>query len=340
MADPLVAQAVNVEVNGTAKPPVKTSPIPEHPRKPFGKLYAIGDIHVSFKANREAFAQLEKSPNDGLILVGDVGETSEHFNAAFSLAKERFGTVFWLPGNHDLYTLDAADHIKGANLRGEAKYMHGVECARAHGVITPEDPYTFWWCEDKNGEAIPYLICPIFTLYDYSFRPDDVKFENALAWAKEEDIEATDEFMLHPDPYPTRAAWCEALVKKTEARLSEAKATYGADLKTVIAGHWPLRYDLVDLHLIPRFSLWCGTKKTEDWHLRFNAEVVISGHLHIRRTDWKDDVRFEECSWGYPRQWKECKDKGMGMNDLLREILPGPDYSAVDKTRTIWRKFG
>ncbi|KAL9089947.1 MAG: hypothetical protein Q9165_005476 [Trypethelium subeluteriae] len=338
MADPLVAQAGAVEVDEPSAPP--KPPIPDAPPRPFGKLYAIGDVHLSFKGNREALQELKPKPNDGLILVGDVGESSEHLTIAFSKAKECFKTVFWTPGNHELYSLRAEEQAEGGSLKGEEKYLHCVEVARTFGVITPEDPYQFWWCEGKNGEAVPYLIAPIFTLYDYSFRPDHVKLEDAVAWAREENIEATDEYMLHPDPYPTREAWCEVLVNRTAARLTETVAHYGLSVKVVLAGHWPLRQDLVNIRLIPRFSIWCGTKRTEDWHIHFNAEVVVSGHLHIRRTDWRDSVRFEECSLGYPRQWKECRDRGMGVNDFLREILPGPDYEGVDKAATIWRRFG
>ena len=85
--------------------------------------------------------------------------------------------------------------------------------------------------------------------------------------------------------------------------------------------HYPLRQDLVRLVRIPRFSIWCGTRRTENWHLRFNASVVVSGHLHIRATDYQDGVRFEEVSLGYPRNWNQDK----GIQSYLRQILPAND---------------
>ncbi|KAF2200998.1 ser/Thr protein phosphatase family protein [Delitschia confertaspora ATCC 74209] len=298
---------------------------------PPGKLYAISDIHLSFQGNREALAQLEPRPNDGLILCGDIGESAEHCRLAFTTVTTCFRTVFWAPGNHELYTLPSQ---KETGLRGEAKYMECVEVAREFGVLTPEDDFAIW-----DGEGGPCLIAPIFTLYDYSFRPHDVKFEDALQWAKDEGMEPTDEYLLHPDPYSSRPEWCEALVARTEAKLEAAVAAHPG-VQLIIVNHWPLREDLVNLWQIPRFSLWCGTKKTEDWHKRFRAKVVVSGHLHIRRTDWRDDTRFEEVSLGYPRQWKECKDKGMDINDFLREILPGPEQPPPGKRDTIWRRWG
>ena len=317
-SDPLMAQAEAADSDAAL------------PSNPCGRLYAISDLHLSYKSNREALEELAPHPNDCLIICGDVGETSEHLRLAFSTATACFEKVFWTPGNHELYTMPSQQD--GA--RGEGKYKECVEVAREYGVLTPEDPYARW-----HGEGGPCLIAPIFTLYDYSFRPDDVTLEDAVNWAKEEGVEATDEVLLHPDPYTSRIEWCEALVAQTETKLADAVAQ-NPDAKLVIAGHWPLRQDVVKLMLVPRFSIWCGTKQTDDWHTRFNAKVVVSGHLHVRRTDWRDETRFEECSLGYPKQWKECKDSGMDINDFLREILPGPGVPTGDKLATIWRRYG
>ncbi|KAF2002083.1 metallophosphoesteras-like protein [Amniculicola lignicola CBS 123094] len=324
--DPLlaVADATQAPRDPTTGPP----PVLEDRE---GRLYAIGDIHLSYKVNREELEKLHPRQDDGLILCGDVGETPEHLREAFKQATSCFHRVWWTPGNHELYTLPKQ---KEHGARGEKKYEECVEVAREFGVLTPEDDFVLW-----EGEGGPCLIAPIFTLYDYSFRPAHVPLEGALDWAKEEHIEATDEHLLHPDPYKSRIEWCEHLVNRTEHKLSAAVAA-NPGVKLVLVGHWPLREDLVRLDRIPRFSLWCGTKKTENWHIKYNAKVVVSGHLHIRRTDWRDDTRFEECSLGYPRQWQDCKDQGMDINDMLREILPGPVTPPPDLRQTVWRRYG
>lgn len=323
--DPLLATA-DAAADKTPTPP-STPP----PMQPPGRLWAISDIHLSFKANREALEKLVPHPDDDLIICGDVGETAEHCHIAFAKAKECFRQVWWVPGNHELYTMPSQ---KDHGARGEAKYMECVEIARSYGILTPEDDFVLW-----QGDGEPVLIAPIFTLYDYSFRPADVALEDALDWAREKDIEATDEHLLHPDPYKSRIEWCHALVEKTEAKLAAAVAAH-PDTKLIIVGHWPLREDLVKLFKVPRFCLWCGTKKTENWHNKYNAKVVISGHLHIRRTDWINNTRFEEVSLGYPRQWQECQDRGLDINDLLREILPGPEIPPAERRGTRWRHFG
>jgi hypothetical protein len=130
--------------------------------------------------------------------------------------------------------------------------------------------------------------------------PTPVAADEALAWAEASGVVATDEIILHPDPYPSREAWCHVRCQTTEARLRET-AVSGS---LILVNHFPLRYDLVNLRRIPRFSIWCGTKRTEDWHTRFPVTAVIYGHLHIRGTHYRDGVRFEEVSLGYPVNWQ------------------------------------
>ncbi|HEX7838394.1 MAG TPA: metallophosphoesterase [Kofleriaceae bacterium] len=271
------------------------------------KLYAISDIHVGYEANRALWATLPEHPDDWLILAGDLGETEGHLGFALGVATARFARVLWVPGNHELWTMPRDPSA----LRGEARYHRCVAICRDHGVLTPEDPYAVW-----PGGGPPSVLAPLFVLYDYSFRPDDVAEDGALDWARASGIECTDEHFLHPDPHPSRAAWCRARVAATRARLDAIPA----DHRTILINHFPLRRELARLPAIPRFSLWCGTRLTESWHLDYRARVVVSGHLHIRSTQWLDGVRFEEVSLGYPHQ----RLAERGLPAYLREILPGP----------------
>jgi len=271
------------------------------------KLYALSDLHIRFPANREALQAMPRYPDDWVIVAGDVGETAEHLAEALALFTARFARVLWVPGNHELWTMPR----ESPGLRGEARYLHLVDVCRDFGVLTPEDPFPVW-----PGEGGPCVLAPLFLLYDYTFRPDNIPVERAIDWAMEQRLLCTDEALLHPDPYPTRQAWCEARCVQAEARLSQLPG----DLPTVLINHWPLRQDLAVLPLIPRFSIWCGTRRTENWHRRFRAKVVVSGHLHIRTTRMLDGVRFEEVSLGNPGQWRPER----GAEGYLREILPGP----------------
>ncbi len=281
------------------------------------KLLAIADLHLANRSNREALLELPARTDDWLILTGDVGETERHLRFALEVLTTRFAQLLWVPGNHDLWTM--ADDPNA--LRGESKYRRLVDVCRDYGVLTPEDPYPRWPSPSEGGQTqhrSGFVIAPLFLLYDYSFRPPEVPDELAVAWAADSGVVCSDEYLLHPAPHASRQDWCAARLLATEPRLARAAA--GGDC-LILINHWPLREDLVTLRRIPRFSPWCGTRATEDWHLRFNAAVVVHGHLHVNATHFRDGVRFEEVSLGYPRDW----DRDRGIDDHLRQILPLPE---------------
>lgn len=271
------------------------------------KLLAVSDLHLSYEQNRKALSTIPASPEDWLILAGDIGETREHLQYAIEVLRPRFKKLVWVPGNHELWTVPGGD----AQPKGEAKYRQLVELCRSLDVVTPEDPYPVL----RIG-AQEIRLVPMFLLYDYSFRPDHVPSAGAVEWATDAGVLCTDEHLLHPDPYRDVVAWCRARCQSTETRLESCRD----GLPTVLVNHWPLRQDLVWLPRIPRFSIWCGTRTSSNWHKRFNAQVVVSGHLHVRSTTVRDGTRFEEVSVGYPRQWSGFTT----MAACIRQILPKP----------------
>ena len=285
------------------------------------RLYALGDLHVGHPENLTALRQLGHHPGDWLVLVGDVGETPEQFRQALDIVTPRFAQVAWVPGNHELYVTPKDP----CQLRGQARYLHFCEEARGYGALTPEDP----WVQLPLPGPVRRLVL-MFLGFDYSWGPPGWTPEQVVAWAREENLVATDERYLHPDPWPDRASWCAARIQSTEERLRHLDPSE----RLVMVNHWPLRRDLVRLFRLPRFLPWCGTAKTEDWHARYPVDVVLHGHLHMRATDWRAGVRFEEVAIGYPRHW----DRARGIEGYLREILPGPAVPLEGWAGPIWHR--
>ncbi|SHN42629.1 metallophosphoesterase family protein [Cryptosporangium aurantiacum] len=272
-----------------------------------GNLLAVSDLHVGYKENRDVVRSLRPlAEDDWLIVAGDVAERLEHVAWTLKVLTLSFSTVIWAPGNHELWTSPKDPDA----LRGATKYDALVEMCRALGVLTPEDPYPTW-----DGGAEPITVASLFTLYDYSFRAEGLTAEQALAQAYDAGIVATDEALLHPDPFPSRAEWCRARVEHTRARLD---AELPEDQRTVLVSHWPLHPTPTKRLRYPEFAQWCGTTLTADWHLRYRAAVAVYGHLHIPLRDVVDGVPFQEVSLGYPREWKP-RSRPHG---LPRLILP------------------
>ncbi|GIF62828.1 metallophosphoesterase [Asanoa ishikariensis] len=259
-----------------------------------GALLATSDLHVGHPANRRLLERLRPdSPDDWLIVAGDVAERMADIEWALELLAGRFAKVIWTPGNHELWTVPR-DPV---TLRGVHRYQHLVAMCRSLGVVTPEDPYPVW-----SGPGGPVVVAPLFLLYDYSFLPvGSATKQDALARAYEVGVVCTDELLLHPDPYASLDEWCAARVAETERRLSAVDPR----LPLVLVNHHCLVREPTMVLRYPEFALWCGTERTADWHRRFNVAAVVYGHLHIRRTTWHDGLPFMEVSVGYPREWSE-----------------------------------
>jgi len=288
------------------------------------KLFAISDLHLDFKVNRNALSEIPEMKDSGLITGGDLCTSLDHLRHALDVLCPKFARVFWVPGNHELWS-SKQDHSQEM-LRGMEKYMALINVCREYGVLTPEDPFHSWPSQDG-----PVVIAPLFIPYDYSFRPDDVSLEGAVDWAMEGGVLCSDERLIDPSPFPSMIEWCEQRYQYSIERLD----ALAPDTPLVLVNHFPFRQDLVRIRRIPRFSIWCGTKRTEALHQRYNVQTVVSGHLHMRVTDYRDGVRFEEVSLGYPRDW----DQGKGMNYYFREIIPGPAPPPEGNIGPFWRFF-
>ena len=267
------------------------------------RFWALSDLHVSYAANRDALEDFPSHPDDWLILAGDLTDGAQRLDWLLGELTPKFRRIVWVPGNHELWTVPD----RSPALRGVALYEQLVGIARDHGALTPEDPYPV--VEHRNG---PVLIAPLFLLYDYSFRPRHVPRDQVVPWARATGNVCTDEYLLHPDPFPDRDSWCAARCREAATRL----AACPPEIPKVLVNHFPLEEEHAVLPLAPRFTPWCGTRRTRGWHRRFNACAVIYGHLHIRKTDWVDGVPFQEVSLGYPRQWNPAR----GIGAYLREV--------------------
>lgn len=283
-------------------------------RRKTGSLLAVSDLHVGSRANRavvDAHA-VPSSPDDWLLVAGDVGDTFADVEWVLSLLTSRFARVVWAPGNHELWRT----RRDPAEPRGEARYRELVAVCRRLSVDSPEDVYPRW--PDDHGALV---VVPLFLLYDYTFGTAGGRRAEALRAGRAAGVVCADELLLSAEPYDDVAQWCRARVRATERRL-DGLTGQG---RTVLVNHFPLvEQPTLDLRN-PKFSAWCGTTATADWPQRYNAAVVVYGHLHIPRTTWHAGIRHEEVSLGYPQEWA----RRAGDSPLLRQVWPPRDPDAA-----------
>lgn len=245
-------------------------------------LWAVSDLHAAVKGNNPRLAALRPSdPEDWLIVAGDVAERVELTLKVLGELASRYAQVIWVPGNHELFSRSQDRY------RGRARYDALVEGCRELGIATPEDPFLTF-----DGVTI----VPLFTLYDYSFRPPGTTVEQALAEAEARNIVMTDHYAIAP--FVDVRAWCWDRLAYSIRRLSRV------DGPTVLINHWPLVQEPTLRMRWSEVALWCGTRHTRTWATRYNAVAVVYGHLHMPAVDVIDGVPHVEVSLGYPREWQ------------------------------------
>ncbi|MEU6508791.1 metallophosphoesterase [Streptomyces sp. NPDC046942] len=179
-------------------------------------------------------------------------------------------------------------------LRGEARYGYLVDLCGGSAYSPPVDEHPV-----RESAAGPVVVAPLFALYDYSFLPAGARDgQEAPALAEEAWVVCADEFLLHPEPHPSRSAWCRARLGTIRARLERVDEAF----PTVLVDRFPLVRASVQALRRPEFAPWCGTEATADWPRRFRAAAIVHGHLHIPGVLQVDGVPHHEVSLGYPRE--------------------------------------
>lgn len=245
-------------------------------------LWAVSDVHAAAQPNWERVKNLRpENPEDWLIVAGDVAERTDVVLKVLGRLARRYAQVIWVPGNHELFSRSSDER------KGRDKYYELVDGCRQLGVITPEDPYPVF------GDT---TIVPLFTLYDYSFRVAGLTVEEAIAQARAKHVVMNDEFAIAP--FVDIRAWCWERLTYSIRRLSKVTGP------TILVNHWPLVQEPTMTLRFSELALWCGTRHTRTWPVRYRARAVIYGHLHMPRTIELDGVEHIEVSLGYPREWR------------------------------------
>lgn len=241
-------------------------------------LWAVSDLHINSPGNRDTVAELvrPRHPEDWLIVAGDVAEDPDTVLGVLRGLAERFQQMLWVPGNHELYVR------VGDGLGVKEKYEYLVQGCRKLGVLTPEDPYPSF---------AGHTIAPLFTLYDYTWRPLGTEVGHALSAAEDAGIVLTDHYAIAP--FVSIPKWCSERLYYSVKRLSHVMGP------TILINHWPLVREAMGNVTHHEIGLWSGSKHTQHWPVRFRASQVIYGHLHIPLKLEVDGVTHTEVSLGY-----------------------------------------
>ena len=261
------------------------------------RIFAVSDLHTDFRANREALerALLGGHGDDVLIVAGDVADAEPVLRDTLRLLASRFGEVFFVPGNHELW-------VRGEERDSMRKFHAVLRICEQAGVRTAPARVGGVW------------IVPLFSWYDASF---DIAGEGAA-----EELEAWS------DRYFTR--W-PAEVERVDAAflaMNEPHVRrYGEPVITF--SHFVPRPELLPPVRFLRFKglpLVAGSLGIEAQIRRIHPAVHVFGHTHIPADTTIDGVRYVQNHFRPPAPGDEPN-----LLMLVWDTADPPSPSAIDR---------
>lgn len=279
------------------------------------RIFAISDIHADYRENRRWLHDLSMVDfaRDALIVAGDISHERRLLDEVLQVLVERFSTVFFVPGNHDLWLRD------GTSADSLAKLRDVLAACAAHGVLT--SPRRL----GAAGDLDPVWVVPLFSWYD---RPEDAGASLYVPKAGEDPTLSmwADSWEIRwPEGEAVRPA--QRFLEMNEARVDEARLGPVITFSHFLPRPelmYPTAAELIDTERpladpVPsfNFSRVAGTLDLDDQLRRAGSLIHIYGHQHRNRRWFFDGVLYISHGLAYPRERSTGRIRGVAAGPKL-----------------------
>lgn len=237
------------------------------------RVFAISDLHTDFAKNWDLLEKvsLVEYKHDALVVAGDIADSLLVISKTLGLLRSRFGRVFYVPGNHELWV--------------RTNNYHSVEKFNRILVL----------CDDLGIETRParvgsIWIVPLFSWYDSAFDEDGSADTSELAgWADYHfcrwpvEIESVSDYFLNFNVRHIKVY----------------------DAPVISFSHFLPRRDLLPptrklkFKGLPRVA---GSTALDQQVRALKSGVHVFGHSHINCDRVIDGIRYVQNVFGYPRE--------------------------------------
>jgi hypothetical protein len=295
------------------------------------RVFALSDVHVDYRANMdwvEALSEVDYR-DDVLLLGGDISHRLDRFEAALRELARRFGLVFFVPGNHDLW-------LRGGEARDSLRKFHRLRAiCEAQGVSL--EPRRV----GVDGRGDPLWIVPLHGWYE---KPEEAE---------------TSLFVPKRGEDPSLGMWVDNwAVKWPDFGGGITPASYFCGMNE-LALREPLAGTVITFsHFLPRselmfltaheraswagplvdpapefnFSRVAGTRRLDEQLRRAGSTLHVYGHQHRNRAMVLDGVRYVSHCLGYPRERALGRTRGVTSAPLKLVLPRAPSALAAKST--------
>jgi hypothetical protein len=288
------------------------------------RVFALSDIHVDHQANMEWIQKLSSTRylQDALIVAGDISNDLGRLKKALTILKARFGHVFFVPGNHELWIRqrDCPDSM--------TKFSRVLKLCESLAVHTQPTKV------GAGTEYGPVWIVPLFSWYRKPEEGEQSLFVEKQGEDLTSDIWADDHF--------TR--WKEVeqgfRIADVFLQMNEQNLQRDYDAPVISFSHFLPRVELIfstesehnsrprekqnipDAHPGFNFSRVAGCAGLERQIRQLRPIIHVYGHQHRNRNRSIDEIRYVSHCLGYPQERENGHVHDLESDPLL--IWPEP----------------
>jgi len=257
------------------------------------EVVAWSDLHADMGANMDHLLAMPACPKTALILAGDVGTALKSIESSLRVLQSKFGAVFFVPGNHELW-VDKADGLSSVH-----KFWAIMELCEQLGV------YTRPAFVSRNC-----AICPLFSWYKdnllegFERSKSNIPFDIQTSWpwdligcgdsndAQQHEIA---DFFLGLNSRRLR------LAPRLEETATGAASRSSSMLHIITFSHFVPRQECYPGRL--QLAGVMGCREIEEQVRECKAECHVFGHSHIAVDRHLDGVRYVQHPLGYPNDY-------------------------------------
>lgn len=278
------------------------------------QVYAISDVHADFRDNLAQLEQLSRHHyrGDALIVAGDVSHEPGVLRRTFHLFLERFRHVFFVPGNHELWTRG------GGGADSLEKFESLLRLCESMGVRTGPEVI------GSGGDRV--CVVPLFSWYTRPGEGSDSLYRERPAQQPTESVWADDYLVKWPRAEDFRPV--QHFLNLNAARVS---AEYPAE--RISFSHFLPRQDV----MLPapgdppyaamdparsrfNFSAVAGSTLIDQQVRQLGSRVHVYGHQHRNRRRLYDGVWYVSNCLGYPEERRGTVVEDPG--EILQSVWP------------------
>lgn len=238
------------------------------------RVFALSDIHIDYENNAKWVSNVSAMDHrqDLLILAGDVSDRLQRLAWCLRIFAQRFRTVLFVPGNHELWVV--RDEPFKDSLE---KFREVVAVAEDAGVSMR--PFR---------EGALYFV-PLLGWYDFSFGVPSETLRQV--WMD-----------FHACRWPH--GFDEHAISRHFSALNATDVPEGIE-RVITFSHFMPRIDLMPAGIPAEQRMLypiLGSNRIESELRALKSSLHVYGHSHVNRTKTIDGVAYVNNAFGYPHE--------------------------------------